>query len=96
VRNNGVEHQGDGGTHLVRTLAVRFVHQVDVGDLHDAGLKRLNGIPGLWHHRQHYSISHFHNPQLGLPNAHSFHEDQVPACGIQEADNALNDAGQSS
>ena len=88
-----MEHCHNGGRHLVGPVSIRLVHDIDVGDFHDSGLQRLDGIAGLWNQGHGDGVGDTHDSQFGLAHAHGLHNNHVVARSVQRPGNALDDTG---
>src|SRR5262245_26155322 len=73
--------------HLVHhRLRRRMVHLVDrdhVGDLHDPGLQRLDGVARAGHQHEHDGVRDADHLDLALPRADGLEEDEVLSGGVE-------------
>ena len=70
VRQGGVDFK----IGAVSPVAVAFVQNENVANLHQSGFHRLNGIAGLRRKRHHGGVSRFDNIKLDLADSHSLNQ----------------------
>ena len=68
----------------VRSLAIRLVHDEDVGDLHDPGLERLDLVAGARHQHDDRDVGGADDVHFVLAHADRFDEDDVLAGGVED------------
>ena len=76
-------HRPDLTLHPLRSLAIAFIDNEDVGDLHDAGLDGLHIIAHAGNQDHHRDIRQADNVNFILAHAYGFHQHHVLAAGIE-------------
>ena len=66
--------------------AVRLVDDEDVGDLHDAGLDRLDLVAQPGHRDHRHRVDGAHHVDLVLADADGLDQDRVEAGGVEQVD----------
>ena len=61
----------------IGALAIRFVHDEDIGDLHDARLERLHFVAGAGDERHDRHVGRANDIDLVLPDADRLDDDEV-------------------
>ena len=78
----------------VRALAVRLVDDEDVGNLHDAGLERLDIVARAGHERHDRDVGRADDVDFVLTDADRFDEHDVFAGGVEHQRRIAGRAGQ--
>ena len=78
------EHAADLADHRVGQRVVGLVDDDDVGDLHDAGLQRLDRVARAGHQHEHDGVGVVDDVDLGLADADRLEEDVVLAGGVHQ------------
>ncbi|NUQ13087.1 MAG: hypothetical protein HUU26_12305 [Gemmatimonadaceae bacterium] len=77
------EHQLDVVADALRAGPVGLVHHEQVGDLHQAGLERLNRVAAFRNQDDHRRVGGPGDVELALAHAHRLHEDPVEPEGVE-------------
>ncbi|OLD02406.1 MAG: hypothetical protein AUI99_06075 [Gemmatimonadetes bacterium 13_1_40CM_3_69_22] len=78
------QHHFDLLSQLVGAGTIALVDHVNVGDLHDTRLQRLNAVSRFGDERQHRRLGGARHVQLGLPDAHGLDQDALEPEGLQQ------------
>jgi hypothetical protein len=90
-----LEHPAELGLELAGTAVVRLVDDEHVGDLEDAGLRRLDAVTHPWGERDHGRVRRRGDLDLGLPDTHRLDDDVVEPRGIEHEHRLRRREGQS-
>ena len=73
----------------IRPRSVRLVDGEQVGDLHQAGLHRLDRVPGLGHQQHEHRVRQVHDLQLGLSHPHGLQDHPIVAGCTHELEHVI-------
>ncbi len=81
-----MEHLLDHFGAPLRALSPCLVHHENVGDFHDARLRRLDIVALAGRESENNRLGHVHDLDFGLTDPHRFDEDDVPAHHVEDLD----------
>ena len=70
--------------HRLRRRMIHLVDRDDVGDLHDPGLQRLDGVAGARHEHEQHGVRDPGHLDLALPRTHGLDEHDVLPRGVEQ------------
>src|SRR5213080_2121061 len=95
VPPSDAEHHLDLLPELVGARTVALVHHVNVRDLHDSGLERLNPIARFGHEHEYGRLGRARDVELGLPDAHRLQQHALEAECLEQIGDLLRRRGES-